>query len=75
MVFQRPGELRYAAWSEIDLDTATWEIPIERMKLKKTEKIKRAGEKHIVPLPRQSLLILGEIYPLTGQGEANLLIG
>lgn len=69
LVFQRPGELRYAEWSEIELDTATWKIPIERMKLKKTEKIKRAGEKHIVPLSRQALSILDEIHPLTGQGK------
>ena len=69
LVFQRPGELRYAEWSEIDFDTATWSIPIERMKLKMTKKIERSGEKHIVPLSSQSLGILEEIYPLTGKGK------
>lgn len=69
LVFLRPKELRYAEWSEINFDTATWSIPIERMKLKKTKKIERAGEKHIVPLSRQALSILKEIFPLTGQGK------
>lgn len=68
LVFQRPGELRYAEWSEIDLNTATWSIPVERMKLKKTEKIKRAGEKHIVPLSLQAVEVLEDLFPLTGQG-------
>lgn len=69
LVFQRPGELRYAEWAEIDLDTATWSIPIERMKLRKTEKARRAGEKHIVPLSRQAVEILQELFPLTGRGK------
>ena len=29
-VFVRPGELRHADWSEIDLDPALWIIPAER---------------------------------------------
>ena len=69
LVFQRPGELRFAEWSEIDLDTATWSIPIERMKLKKTKKVDRAGEKHFVPLSRQAVEILQMIHPLTGRGK------
>ena len=32
MLFQRPGELRAAAWAEIDLDAAMWTIPSARMK-------------------------------------------
>jgi len=31
-VFVRPGELRQAEWSEIDLDIAEWRIPAEKMK-------------------------------------------
>mgnify|MGYP001043545420 CR=1 FL=1 len=27
LVFVRPGELRHAQWSEVDLDAATWAIP------------------------------------------------
>ncbi|MBF0583713.1 MAG: integrase arm-type DNA-binding domain-containing protein [Magnetococcales bacterium] len=60
LVFVRPGELRQAEWSEIDLDTATWIIPGEKMK---------AREKHVVPLSTQSVAILRELYPLTGRGR------
>nr|WP_309361923.1 integrase arm-type DNA-binding domain-containing protein [Oryzomonas sp.] len=35
LVFQRPGEIRWAEWSEFDLDVGEWNVPIERMKLKK----------------------------------------
>jgi integrase len=31
----RPGELRLAQWSEFNLDVGTWEIPKERMKMRK----------------------------------------
>ncbi len=57
LVFVRPGELRGAPWSEFDLDGAEWRIPGERMKM---------GELHIVPLSRQAIAILRELYPLTG---------
>lgn len=47
--FVRPGELCGAVWDEVDLDTATWRIPAERMKKRRT---------HIVPLSRQVMEIL-----------------
>jgi integrase len=56
LVFVRPGELRGAEWSEIDLDGAEWRIPGARMKL---------GEQHIVPLSRQVVAILRELQPLS----------
>ena len=56
LVFVRPGELRKAQWSEIDFETATWNIPAERMKMR---------EAHIVPLSRQALEILEELKTLT----------
>jgi integrase len=59
LVFVRPGELRNAKWQEIDFDTATWEIPAERMKMRQA---------HIVPLSRQALRILEELKALTGEG-------
>lgn len=34
-LFVRPGELRSAEWSEIDLQTAVWKIPAERMKMRR----------------------------------------
>ena len=57
LTFVRPGELRHAEWSEIDLETAQWRIPAERMKLR---------EPHIVPLSVQTVSILNDLEPLTG---------
>lgn len=51
LTFVRTGELRYAKWSEFDFKNAQWEIPAERMKMKKP---------HIVPLSRQVIKILKE---------------
>ncbi|MBN3779814.1 integrase arm-type DNA-binding domain-containing protein [Burkholderia sp. Ac-20345] len=67
LLFQRPGELRAAEWSEFDLDDATWEIPSERMK--RTKQGKASGSAHIVPLPAQAILILRELHALTGNGR------
>lgn len=67
LVFVRPGELRHAEWSEIDFDTAEWNIPIEKMKLSTKEKIKRKGDFHCVPLSRQAMEIFKAIQPLTGR--------
>jgi hypothetical protein len=33
LVFVRPGELRHAEWSEIDVDAQEWRIPGEKMKM------------------------------------------
>lgn len=66
MLFIRPGELRHAEWSEIDLDAHTWIIPGHRMK--GTMAAKRAGKvpDHIVPLPIQAVEILKPLKRLTG---------
>ena len=60
LVFVRPGELRHAAWSEIDLNGAMWRIPAEKMKMKAP---------HLVPLSRQAVIVLRELHSLTGDGE------
>jgi len=60
LVFVRPGELRCAEWSEIDLDKGVWDIPAEKMKMKVA---------HIVPLADQVITILRDLYPLTGAGK------
>ena len=57
LTFVRTGELRGAAWSEIDFDKAEWRIPAERMKMR---------DPHIVPLSLQALAILQELQPITG---------
>lgn len=66
LLFLRPGELRHAQWSEIDLAAGTWIIPGKRMK--GTQKAKRAGlvPDHIVPLAHQAVAILQELHAITG---------
>jgi integrase len=59
-VFQRPGEIRQAEWSEIDFDKAVWTIPGERMKQR---------QPHRVPLSKQALAILREAEALSGGGR------
>jgi len=59
-VYQRPGEVRKAEWSEIDFDKALWTIPAERMKQRQA---------HRVPLSRQALLILREAAELSAGGR------
>lgn len=56
MLFTRTVELRCARWSEFDLDGALWEIPAERMKMRR---------KHLVPLPRQVVELLRELRRIT----------
>ncbi|MBS1206321.1 MAG: integrase [Proteobacteria bacterium] len=53
----RTIELRAALWSEFDLDNAIWEIPAERMKMRKA---------HLVPLSTQALDLINEIKIMTG---------
>lgn len=64
MLFQRPGELRAAAWTEFDLNAATWTIPAARMK--RSVSGKRNGDPHVVPLPIQAVEILRKLQPVTG---------
>jgi integrase len=59
LVFVRPGELQWSEWPEFNLDGGEWRIPAERMKM---------GEYHIVPLSRQAVTLLRELYPVTGPG-------
>jgi integrase len=60
LTFVRPGELRQAEWSEIDLASAEWNIPGPKMKM---------GEPHLVPLSPQAVDILRELHALTGGGR------
>lgn len=60
LLFVRPGELRQAEWSEIDLEVAEWRIPPEKMKMRAL---------HIVPLSTQAIDLLKEIQPLTGRDK------
>ncbi len=67
ILFQRPGELRAATWSEFDFDKALWTIPATRMK--RTKDGKENGQDHLVPLPKQALELLKPLHALTGHGR------
>ncbi|MET4636556.1 tyrosine-type recombinase/integrase [Kaistia defluvii] len=51
----RSGEIRLAEWSEFDLKAKVWEVPAERMKMKKL---------HRVPLSNRALTLLDEAKAL-----------
>ncbi|MGY2364084.1 tyrosine-type recombinase/integrase [Pseudomonas azotoformans] len=53
----RPGEVRHAEWSEIDLDAAIWTTPAAKMKMRRD---------HAVPLSTQAITILESMLPITG---------
>jgi integrase len=58
LLWVRPGELRHARCSDIDLNAAEW-----RFKLSKTH------SEHVVPLSRQAVETLRELHAVTGTGE------
>ena len=57
LTFCRPGEVRYAEWSEFDLEDKLWRIPATRMKMSRD---------HLVPLSPQAIAILEEMRPYSG---------
>ena len=57
LLFVRPGELRAMQWDDVDLDKGEWSYMVNKTKTL-----------HIVPLAKQSVAILREIHPLTGNG-------
>ena len=58
LLFVRPGELRTARWSDIDLENGEWRFIATKTKTP-----------HIVPLASQAKLIMSELKPLTGRGD------
>lgn len=60
LLVPRPGELRQARWSEVDMAAAIWSIPAERMKMRRP---------HRVPLPERALVLLKELKALTGHTD------
>jgi integrase len=57
MTFVRTSELIGARWEEFDLDSARWDIPASRMKMKAP---------HTVPLSTQAVTLLKSLHTLTG---------
>ncbi|MBI6179195.1 tyrosine-type recombinase/integrase [Serratia proteamaculans] len=54
----RTVELRQAEWKEFDFDKRVWEVPVERMKMRRP---------HLVPLSDQVVASLREIQAVTGR--------
>ena len=58
LIFVRPGELRHAKWSDINMDKAEWRYLVTK-----------TNTQHIVPLSKQALSILDNLKPLTGESD------
>lgn len=67
LVMMRQGAFIRAEWQEINFETAMWVIEVKHMKADtKVKRANREEDKHVIPLSRQALTILRELYPLTG---------
>src|SRR6185295_12125708 len=60
LTMSRPGEVRLMKRSEIVWPKATWQIPAERMKMRRP---------HDVPLSRQALAVLRDIWDVSPGSE------
>jgi integrase len=60
MTFVRTSELIGAKWAEFDMETARWNVPAERMKMR---------DPHIVPMATQAIEVLEILRTLTGTSE------
>ncbi|EJD6329193.1 tyrosine-type recombinase/integrase [Proteus mirabilis] len=72
LVFIRSSELRFARWDEIDFDNAMWTIPAEREAIEGVKYSHRGSKMrttHLVPLSRQAIEILKQIYQFSGNHE------
>jgi integrase len=59
-LFVRPGELRQAEWSEFEFDRSVWNIPEQKMKMRRP---------HRVPLSTQVTELFEQLWELTGTGK------
>ncbi|ASB01750.1 TPA: tyrosine-type recombinase/integrase [Proteus mirabilis] len=72
LVFIRSSELRFARWDEIDFDNSMWTIPAEREAIEGVKYSHRGSKMrttHLVPLSRQAIEILKQIYQFSGNNE------
>lgn len=58
LLFVRPGELRKAEWTHIDLEKAEWKY-----------RVTKTDTDHLVPLSTQAVALFKEIQPLTGHAR------
>ena len=60
LTFPRPGELRFAEWSEVDFSAKVWTIPASRTKMRR---------EHRIPLSRQAMKHFEDLAGMTGRGR------
>ena len=53
----RTQEMRFATWDEVDLERCIWQIPADRMKMRRP---------HNLPLSRQVIHLFNHLKPITG---------
>ena len=58
LTFARPGEVRGAKRSEFNFEKAVWRISAERTKMRRP---------HDIPLSRQALAVLRDVWPMSGE--------
>lgn len=56
----RPGMVRLAEWTEINLEAATWTIPAAKMKMRRD---------YVSPLPTQTIEALKDLQRVTGKSR------
>lgn len=56
----RPGMVRYAEWTELDLAKAEWTVPVAKIKMRRD---------FVVPLSTQLVAQLQELQRFTGDGR------
>lgn len=60
LTMTRPGDVRHMKRPEINFEKAVWRIPAARMKMRRP---------HDVPLSKQAVIILRDIWPLSDNSE------
>ncbi|MDP3087038.1 MAG: integrase arm-type DNA-binding domain-containing protein [Methylotenera sp.] len=55
LLFCRPSELRKMRWSELDLEKSQWQYFVGKVK-----------KDHLVPLSKQAIEIIRELFPISG---------
>lgn len=72
LIFIRSSELRFARWTEIDLDGAMWMIPAERESIPDARYSERGAKmkmQHLMQLSAQAVTILKQLKLLSGSSE------
>lgn len=72
LTFVRSSEMRFARWSEVDLEKGVWIIPGTREPIpgvKHSERGMKMKTEHDVHLCRQAVDIFRQLYELSGKGD------